>query len=211
MIASTDNQKITIGRATTSEADDRTITVNGELIGITGDPSEKITGLTAAPFSIREDAESKEVTLEIALQNPLATDERVQFSFDDGVSQALKDRLGGDFEEARIAERDEHYDVRVQPLTIRKGQTKGTTTMTVTVFNDRDRNAPRAFTVEASVGGSDYVMGILITDDDSTSESITLEVRSGGDKRERGSDPSYGDGDLARQGVRRRCNRAVDH
>ena len=95
---------------------DRTITVNGELINITGDPSEKITGLTAAPFSIREDAGSKEVTLEVVLQNALATDERVQFNFDDGLTTALEDQLGGDFEEADIAERDRHYHVTVDPL-----------------------------------------------------------------------------------------------
>ena len=154
----------------------RTITVNGALIGITGDPSEAITGLTAAPFSVREDAGSKEITLEVVLQNALATDEQVQFNFDNGLSTALEDRLGGDFEEADIAERDRHYHVTVDPLTIRKGETRGTTTMTVTVANDNDLNDSRAFTVKAGVGGSEYTTGILITDDDSTSESITLEV-----------------------------------
>ena len=165
-----------IGLATTSTTDDRTITVNGALIGITGDPGRAITGLTAAPFSIREDALSKEVTLEVVLQNALATDERVQFNFEDGVSQALKERLGSDFEEADPAERDTHYDVRVQPLTIQKGETKGSTTMTVTVSNDEDLNDSRAFTVTATIGGSTYDTGILITDDDTASGLISLEV-----------------------------------
>ena len=165
-----------IGLATTPTTDDRTITVNGALIGITGDPGRAITGLTAAPFSIREDALSKEVTLEVVLQNALATDERVQFNFEDGVSQALEERLGSDFEEADPAERDTHYDVRVQPLTIQKGETKGTTTMTVTVSNDEDLNDSRAFTVTATIGGSTYDTGILITDDDTASGLISLEV-----------------------------------
>ena len=165
-----------IGLGTTPTTDDRTITVNGERIGITGDPSRKVTGLTAAPFSIREDAVSKEVTLEVVLQNALAADERVQFSFEDGVTQALIDRLGSDFEEADPAERDTHYDVRVQPLTIRKGETGGTTTMTVTVSNDEDLNDSRAFTVVANVGGSELDTGILITDDDTASGLISLEV-----------------------------------
>ena len=168
----------TDGIVTSTGANPRKITVNDARIGITDDPSEKITGLTAAPFSIREDAGSKKVKLEITLQNALATDERVQFNFDDGLDdvEGLRARLAGDFAGAGIAERDRHYDVRVEPLTIRKGETRGMTTMTVIVSNDSGLNDSRAFTVKASVGGSEYVTGILITDDDSTSESITLEV-----------------------------------
>ena len=35
------------------------------------------------PFSVREDAGSKEITLEVTLQNALTTDETVQFTFSD--------------------------------------------------------------------------------------------------------------------------------
>ena len=168
VIASNTNGQVTVGT--------RTLTVNGALIGITGDPSKEITGLTATPFSIREDAVSKEVTLEVLLQNVLAADERVQFNFEDGVDTELSARLSDEFDDADAAQRDTHYDVRVQPLTIQKGETKGTTTMTVTVANDRDTNDPRAFTVIANVGGSEYETGILITDDDTASGLISLEV-----------------------------------
>ena len=163
--------QVTIGKATTTTADDRNIIVNGALIDITGDPSREITGLTATPFSIREDAGSKEVTLEVTLKNALATDETVRFSFEDGDP-------GGVFADLDVidAERDDHYHVRVQSLTIPKGQTKGTTTMTVTVANDEEEDKSRAFTVVAEIGGDEYEAGILITDDDSTSESITLEA-----------------------------------
>ena len=164
------------GKVTSSGTAPHTVTVNGALIGITGDPSKEITGLTATPFSIREDAVSKEVTLEVLLQNVLAADERVQFNFEDGVDTELSARLSNEFDDVDAAQRDTHYDVRVQPLTIRKGETKGTTTMTVTVANDRDTNDPRAFTVTASVGGSEYETGILITDDDTASGLISLEV-----------------------------------
>ena len=164
------------GQVTSSGTAPRTVTVNGALIGITGDPSKEITGLTATPFSIREDAVSKEVMLEVLLQNVLAADERVQFNFEDGVDTELSARLSDEFDDADAAQRDTHYDVRVQPLTIQKGETKGTTTMTVTVANDRDTNDPRAFTVTASVGGSTYETGILITDDDTASGLISLEV-----------------------------------
>ncbi len=159
--------QVTIGRGTTNE---RNITINGALIGITGDPSRELTGLTATPFSIREDAGSKDVKLEVTLKNALATDETVRFSFDDEIS--------GDFEGQDVteAERDNHYHVRVQPLTIPKGETKGTTTMTVTVANDNEENKARTFTVVAEIGGDELPAGILITDDDSTSESITLEA-----------------------------------
>ena len=120
---------------------------------------------------------TKEVTLEVTLQNALATDERVQFSFDDGIiDDELRARLSDDFDDADPAERDTHYDVRVQPLTISRGDTKGTTTMTVTVSNDRDTNDARAFTVTATVGGVPYSTGILITDDDAASGLISLEL-----------------------------------
>jgi len=162
--------------STNPTAEGRTITVNGASIGIEGDPGKAITGLTATPFSVREDAVSKDITLEVVLQNPLATDERVQFNFENGVDQDLLARLSDEFDEADDAIRDTHYGVRVQPLIIRKGESKGTTTMTVTVANDRDPNDPRAFTVRASVGGSPYETGILITDDDTATGLISLEV-----------------------------------
>ena len=162
------NPTVSIGTGTSA----RSITINGALIDITGDPRGSITGLSATPFSIREDARSKEVTLEVSLQNALPTDEAVRFNFEDGAAGSL----GEDFKDAIDAERDNHYHVRVQPLTIPKGQKKGTTTMTVTVANDEETNKARAFTVIAWVGSDKYETGILITDDDSTSESITLEV-----------------------------------
>ena len=94
MIATADPK---IGTATDTEDDDRTIMVNGAFFDITGDPSAAVTGLTATPFSIREDAVSKEVTLEVTLQNALATDETVLFSFEDGVDSDLRARLSEDF------------------------------------------------------------------------------------------------------------------
>ncbi|MDE2740815.1 MAG: putative Ig domain-containing protein [Gemmatimonadota bacterium] len=169
VIASNLNSQVTV--------DGRPITVNGALFDITGDPGSAVTGLRATPFSIREDAVTKEVTLEVTLQNALATDERVQFSFEDGIIDAdLRARLSEDFDDADPAERDTHYDVRVEPLTIAKGDTKGTTTMTVTVSNDTDTNDSRAFTVTATVGGVPYSTGILITDDDAASGLISLEA-----------------------------------
>ena len=152
--------------------DGRTITVNGASIDLTGDPAKAITGLTATPFSIREDAGPKVITLEVTLQNALVTDEIVQFTISDD-----SDIPGDDFKGAVAATRDVDYSATVEPLIIPKGETKGTTTMTVTPRNNNDKDDPRAFMVNARVGNNPlFSTGILITDDDTTSDSITLEV-----------------------------------
>ncbi|MCY4603528.1 MAG: putative Ig domain-containing protein, partial [Gemmatimonadetes bacterium] len=150
----------------------RAITVNGASIELTGDPAKAITGLTATPFSIREDAGPKEITLEVTLQNALVTDAVVQFTISDD-----SDIPGDDFKGAVSAQRDVDYSVIVQPLIIPRGETKGTTTITVTPNNNTTKDGPRAFTVNARVGNNPlFSTGILITDDDTTSDSITLEV-----------------------------------
>ena len=66
-----------------AEEDGRTIIVNGASIEITGDAAKELTGLTATPFSIREDAGAKVITLEVSLQNALETDETVLFTITD--------------------------------------------------------------------------------------------------------------------------------
>ena len=152
--------------------DGRTITVNGASIELTGDPAKAITGLTATPSSIREDAGPRVITLEVTLQNALVTDEVVQFTISDD-----SDIPGDDFIGAVAAQRDVDYSVIVEPLIIPKGETKGTTTMTVTPRNNNNKDDPRAFMVNARVGNNPlFSTGILITDDDTTSDSITLEV-----------------------------------
>ena len=152
--------------------DDNPVTVNANSIEITGDPAGAITGLTAAPFSIREDAGARVITLKVSLENALLTDERVQFTITDD-----SDDLGEAFEGAVDAERDVDYSAEVQALTIPKGQKEGTTTIIVTPINNKDDDPPRAFKVNARVGtNASFVTGILITDDDTTSDSITLEV-----------------------------------
>ena len=82
------------------------------------------------------------------------------------------------FDDAEIGIRDTHWDARVpEALFIPRGETKGTTTMIVEILeNDDERNDPRAFTVIATVGNDPHRAGILITDDDTTSKLISLEV-----------------------------------
>ena len=153
--------------STNPVVDGNTIVVNPGEIEISEGPSSAGKGLTATPYSIREDAGTRDITLEVSLQNALLKDEIVTFAIsnDEG--------LGAQFDEAEPATRDVDYRATVQSLTIPKGQTKGTTIMTVTPINNNDQDGLRFFKVTASVGGS---AGILITDDDTTSKSITLEV-----------------------------------
>ena len=91
---------------------------------------------------------SKEVTLEITLQNALATDETVQFSFEDGVVRnALRERLSEEEFKDDADGCGSRYALRCGvPATHHpRGETKGTTTMTVTRLQ-RQRNDSRAFT-----------------------------------------------------------------
>ena len=153
------------------DSDENTIVVNPGSIEISAGPSSSIKGLTATPYSIREDAGTKDVTLEVSLQNALLKDEVVQFTISDS-----DDGLGAAFDDAVLATRDVDYRATVRSLTILKGETKGTTTMTVTPINNDEQDGLRVFRVTASVGGGNFHAGILLTDDDTTSKSITLEV-----------------------------------
>ena len=117
-----------------------------------------------------------------------------------------------DFDGAVDAQRDVDYAAVVQTLTIEAGETTGTTTMTVTPVNNNDEDEPRAFTVNARVGNEALLStGILITDDDTTSEIDHAISESDRDKRGRGGDHSYGDRHLAWEGVPRQHSRALDH
>ena len=151
------------------------IPVNPSSIEITAGPERATKGLEATPFLIREDAGSKNVMLEVSLQTALLTDETVVFTISDNESdiRALNEDRFGD---ATDANRDVDYRAQVQALVIPKGETKGTTTMTVDPINNNREDGLRAFVVNATVGGQVTSTGILITDDDTTSDSISLEV-----------------------------------
>ena len=77
------------------------ITVNGALIDITGDPSRSGYGANSNAFlDPRGRGVEGGYTLEVTLRNALATDERVQFSFEDGIDKnddGLRARLSEDF------------------------------------------------------------------------------------------------------------------
>ena len=60
----------------------QTIRVNPNFILLTALPTASVEALTATPYSIREDAGAKEVTLEITLKNAVSTDETVTLTID---------------------------------------------------------------------------------------------------------------------------------
>ena len=153
------------------------IPVNSSRIEITGGPERAIKGLTAMPASVREDAGSKEITLEVSLQNALTTDETVQFTFSDTDIDVQELAAEDDrFADADDADRGIDYEVSARQVVIPRGETVVTTTMTVTPINNNREDGLRAFRVFAHVAGKTLPAGILINDDDSTSDSITLEV-----------------------------------
>ena len=154
------------------------IPVNPSSIDLTDVPEAGIKGLTAMPFSIREDSEPKNIRLEFSLQSALLTDETVVFTISDNL-RTLRERrpdLGDRLAEAEAAQRDVDYRAQAQAVVIPRGETTATTTMTVTPINNNREDGLRAFMVTADVGGRVYSEGILITDDDTTSDAIALEV-----------------------------------
>ena len=173
---------------------DRTVKIEGtetpiRIIGssidlTTHDPSKSASTLTATPFLIREDAVSKEVTLEITLQNALPTDATVRFRVEGGVEghrNALREELGEEefkeYAEAVDANRDTEYKVDLPSIFIQRGETRGTGTMVVKPVDNNVRNLLRVFRVVARINDNFIAAtGILITDDDTTSDRITLEV-----------------------------------
>ena len=150
------------------------VRIIGSSIQLTKDDFSKTpTNLQAMPLSVREDAVLKEVTLEINLENALSTDETVYFE----VEGDSRDLRGEEYEDAVDARRDTEYDVELPSIFIPRGKTKGTGTMIVEPIDNRVKDGLRVFRVVAKIRGNPIAnIGILISDDDTTSESITLDV-----------------------------------
>ena len=120
------------------------------------------TGLKAAPASIREESGETEITLTVTLAAALTTDEQVDFSIVQNEGDA--------------AQRDLNYAAVFGDLTILATETTGTTTLTLTPFNDSAPKANREITIKAVAGSSVQTAVITITDDDALSEKITLSA-----------------------------------
>ena len=152
----------------------QTIRVHPNFILLTDLATASVEALTATPYSIREDAGSKEVTLEITLKNAVSTDETVTLTIDADGSDLLTDTR---YDGAIDATRDIEYAMNPPSISIPQGDTKGSATVTVTPVNNTDEDNLRVITIVATLDGVEVGRtGILITDDDSTSEQIKLTV-----------------------------------
>ena len=127
--------------------------------------------LTATPNVIREDAGQTEIALKVTLDNTPTANTEVLFTM---VASPSGD---SDFDEdTEVATRDVDYRAQVVPLSISAGQTVGMTTLTITPHDDNEESLAKVFTVTASVGGTRASTGIKITDDETPTTEVWLEV-----------------------------------
>ena len=153
------------------------IAIGHQQIELTDPPAAAIKGLTARPSVIREDQGPMNIELTVELHDARAADAEVLFTMEGNVDDLSdNDALNAFFSDAEPAVRDEHYTATIGGLTIRPGETVGTTTLILTPFDNERVNSAKAFKLTAKVGTTHLSTGIKITDDETTSENITLEV-----------------------------------
>ena len=153
------------------------IAIGHQQIGLRDPPAPAIKGLTARPSVIREDQGPTNIELTVELHDALAADAEVLFTMAGNVDDLSgSDAFNEFFSDAEPAIRDVHYTATIGGLTIRQGETVGTTTITLTPIDNERVNSAKAFKLTATVGTTHLLTGIKITDDETTSEHITLEV-----------------------------------
>lgn len=164
------------GDPNTKQRGDR-ITIGHQQIKLTNPPPAAIKGLTARPNTIREDQGPTNIALTVELQEALAAAAEVSFTFAADVKDIRgNDALNALLDDAEPAVRDAHYTATIDRLTIRPGETIGTTTLTLTPIDNERVNSAKAFKLRAAIGAAHLIAGIKITDDDTASRNITLEV-----------------------------------
>ena len=164
------------GKSATNQRGDR-ITIGHRQIELKDPPAAAIKGLTASPNAIREDQGPTDIALTVELQDTLAADAKVLFTMAAHVDDISdNDALNAFLSDAEPAVRDAHYTATIGSLTIQQGETVGTTALTLTPIDNERVNAARAFKLTAKVGTALMNAAIKITDDETTSEHITLEV-----------------------------------
>ncbi len=143
-----------------------TVTIFPTLFEIKPTPlaAVKDDGLVATPDAIREEENTRKIELKVTLKNALLADEKVSFTIEEIEGQG---------------QRDVHYTVEVDTLTIPKDKTVGTTMLTLTSIDDSGVNEARSFKVIATVGTTRAEEIIRIVDDESLTSNITLAVSPG--------------------------------
>ena len=118
---------------------------------------------------VREDAGETTIELKVSLTNALAKDETVRLR----VLSAGETLPSGDTVTSTPT-RDVHYTLSFAPFSIPAGETEGTTTFTITPYNDSAAIARGLIYIQIAVGDVSVVKTIAIADDDANSTSILL-------------------------------------
>ena len=139
--------------------------VSGDPILIEATKTAVPEGVKASPATVRENAGVVPIELEVTLANELSEPAEVSFTISEPEPA-----------DAVAAERDIDYRAEFSSLTIPAKEKTGKATLTLTVINNDGTNPPKSFIVTASVGGEKKSGTITITDDETPTTVIALEV-----------------------------------
>ena len=125
--------------------------------------------ITLSQESVREDAGETTIELKVSLTNALTNDETVRLR----VLSSGETLPSGDAV-TDTPTRDVDYTLSFAPFIIPAGETEGTTTFTITPYNDSVAVARGLIYIQIAVGDVSAVKTIAIADDDANSTSISL-------------------------------------
>ena len=125
--------------------------------------------ITLSQESVREDAGETTIELKVSLTNALAKDEPVRLRV-----LSVGETLPAGGAVTSTPTRDVDYTLSFAPFIIPAGETEGTTTFTITPYNDSAVVARGLIYIQIAVGDVAAVKTIAIADDDANSTSISL-------------------------------------
>ncbi len=125
--------------------------------------------ITLSQESVREDAGETTIELKVSLTNALAKDETVRLRV-----LSVGERLPSGGAVTSAPTRDVHYTLSFAPFIIPAGAAEGTTTFTITPYNDSAEVARGLIYIQIAVGDVSAIKTIAIADDDANSTSISL-------------------------------------
>jgi hypothetical protein len=125
--------------------------------------------ITLSQESVREDAGETTIELKVSLTNALAEDEPVRLRV-----LSVGETLPSGDAVTSTPTRDVDYTLSFAPFIISAGETEGTTTFTITPYNDSAVVARGLIYIQIAVGDVSAVKTIAIADDDANSTSISL-------------------------------------
>ena len=129
----------------------------------------KADAITLSQESVREDAGETTIELKVSLTNALAEDETVRLRV-----LSVGETLPSGDTVTSTPTRDVDYTLSFASFIIPAGETEGTTTFTITPYNDSVAVARGLIYIQIAVGDVSAVKTIAIADDDANSTSISL-------------------------------------